>query len=182
MIKFTEKPVRILLLVFVISLIACGQNRDTADNKDPYRIESPEKQPENEESSPVGFSDITGDWELKYGTDYGYRFIFYKNFKALIILYLKNSSIVFKGVYTIEDLNKVRVNIFEMKYADSLKGISSGSGFSKTKMSYFIFSINIKAKDGKRLLFIKPDKIVIDGKSSDGYFEPSIKLKLKKKF
>jgi hypothetical protein len=127
-------------------------------------------------------SDIQGVWELKYGTGYGYNFRFYKNFKSLIVLYLKKSSIVFKGVYTLEETNTIRVNIFEMKFAGSSKAIFSPGGFTKTKRSYFIFKGHLKKREGKTRLIMKAEKIFIDGKSSQGYFEPLIKLKLKKKY
>jgi hypothetical protein len=174
----------LITALFLISalLSSCGSDTGTSESDDPYE-KSPEKSSEEKELvQPLGFNDITGIWELRYGTGYGYNFKFYKNYKSLIILYLKKSSIVFKGVYTLEETNNIRVNIFAMKFAGSLRDIYSSSGFTKTKRSYFIFKGHLKGRNGKRALVIKPEKIFIDGKSSHGYFEPLIKLILKKKF
>ncbi len=172
------------VIVFSLStaiLISCGDKTGEPGERDPFEKKVEKSSEEKEVTAPLGFSDLTGIWELKYGTDYGYSFSFYKSYKSLIVLYLKTSSLVFKGVYTLEDPNSIRVNIFEMKFASSLRDVRSPGGFTKTKRSYFIFRGYLKNREGKQLLVINPEKIIIDGKSSHGYFEPLIKLKLKKK-
>ncbi len=171
----------IILLLAAAILISCGDKTGEPGERDPFEKKIEEKSAEKEIIAPLGFSDLTGIWELKYGTGYGYRFSFYKSYKSLIVLYLKTSFILFKGVYTLEDPDIIKVNIFEMKFTSSLKGVRSPGGFTKTKGSYFIFRGYLKNRDGKQLLVINPEKIIIDGKSSPGYFEPLIKLKLKKK-
>jgi hypothetical protein len=174
----------IIALFLISTFTSCGSETGTEkpEKKDPYETGIEEKSKEKEIITPLVLSDIQGVWELKYGTGYGYNFRFYKNFKSLIVLYLKKSSIVFKGVYTLEETNSVRVNIIEMKFAGSSKAIFSPAGFTKTKQSYFIFKGHQKERDGKKIFVMKPEKIFIDGKSSHGYFEPRIKLKLKKKY
>ncbi len=180
--EYIKKFLLAALIITAAFFSSCGSERGISEKDDPYEKTPEKSSEENETGTPLGFSDLTGIWELKYGTGYGYRFSFYKNYKSLIVLYLKKSAIVFKGVYTLEETNNIRVNIFEMKSAGSLKEIFTQRGFAKTKRSYFIFKGNRKSRDGKNRLLIKPDKIIIDGKSSHGYFEPLIKLKLMKKF
>lgn len=180
-----ENIKKILLIALIITAAFfsfCGNETKTLEKDDPYERKPEKNSEEKELTGPLGFSDITGIWMLKYGTGYGYNFSFYKNYKSLVILYLKKSSIVFKGVYTLEEANNIRINIFEMKFAGTSKEIFLPSGFTKTKRSYFIFKGHLKNREGKRILILKPEKIFIDGKSSHGYFEPLIKLKLKKKF
>jgi hypothetical protein len=124
----------------------------------------------------VNFQNLSGNWTLLYGNDYGYNFSFYKNYRAIVILYLSSSSIVFKGVYNIESSDTVRINISEMKRVESVKNIDLKRGFQKAKSSYFIFSTKVLSGGGKRNLELRPEKISIDGNDSEGYFEPYIKL------
>ncbi len=125
---------------------------------------------------PVNFKSLSGNWDLLYGNDYGYSFKFYKNYKAVVILYLNSSSIIFKGVYNIESGDSIRINISEMKREESVKNIDLKSGFSKAKSSHFIFNTRITNSNGKKNLELRPLTIFIDGSDSDGYFEPFIKL------
>ncbi|PKL16673.1 MAG: hypothetical protein CVV49_14990 [Spirochaetae bacterium HGW-Spirochaetae-5] len=124
----------------------------------------------------VNFQNLSGNWTLLYGNDYGYSFRFYKNYRAIVILYLSSSSIVFRGVYNIESSDTIRINISEMKRVESVKNIDLKGGFQKAKSSYFIFNTKVISGGGKRNLELRPQKISIDGNDSEGYFEPYIKL------
>jgi len=94
-----------------------------------------------------------------------------------VILYLNNHALVFKGVYTFEGNNLVRINIYEMKKSRRLSRINLHSGFVKAKSSFFKFSVELKDRKKEKLLLVRPRNITIDGNNSDGYFEPLIKLK-----
>lgn len=125
---------------------------------------------------PVNFKTLSGNWTLQYGNDYGYNFKFYKNYRAVVILYLNSSSIIFKGVYNIESSDTIRINVSEMKREESVKIINLKGGFVKAKSSHFIFNTRVTSNGGKKNLELRPQKIFIDGSDSEGYFEPFIKL------
>lgn len=124
----------------------------------------------------IDFKNISGSWVLMYDNNYGYSFKLGKNYKAVVILYLSTASVVFKGVYTIEDKNILRINISEMKREEKVKGINTYSGFKKAKSSYFLFQSRIVNDNSKKFLEIRPATISIDGNDSGGYFEPLIRL------
>jgi len=162
-------------IVFTLSLLiilSCGKNDGTA----PVENSGPESATREETTLPIDFKDVNGTWLLKYKGNYGYRFSFNKNYKSLIILYLGSQVLIFKGVYTIEGSNLIRINIFEMKREEDTGRINVYRGFVKTKSSYFIFFGYCDARKNRRSLILKPGTIFIDGNSSDGYFEPLIKL------
>ncbi|OHD63256.1 MAG: hypothetical protein A2176_11770 [Spirochaetes bacterium RBG_13_51_14] len=123
--------------------------------------------------SPLTFKSVIGTWTLKYSGNYGYNFSFYSNYRALIVLYLNMETLIFKGVYTIED-NKLKINIYEMKEQHRAGGINRG--FVKAKSSYFLFGGYKTTKNRKETLRLRPLAIIIDGNNSEGYFEPLIKL------
>ena len=125
---------------------------------------------------PLNFDTIKGNWDLKYGDNYGYSFRLGKNYRAIVILYLNCSSILFKGIYTIEKDDILRINISEMKREESVNKINTTAGFTQVKSSYFLFHAKIFEKTGKPVMELKPVRILIDDNSSDGYFEPLIKL------
>ena len=129
-----------------------------------------------DDSLPVNFKNLSGNWNLLYGNNYGYNFKFYKNYRAVVILYLNSNSIIFKGVYNIESSDSIRINISEMKREESVKNIDLKGGFVKAKSSHFIFNMRITSNGGKKNLELSPQKIFIDGSDSEGYFEPYIKL------
>lgn len=129
-----------------------------------------------EERSSVNFQNLKGNWNLMYENNYGYNFKFFKNYKAIVILYLNNSSIVFKGVYNIESSDSVRINVSEMKRFESVKNLDLKGGFVKAKSSHFIFNAQIISNGSKKQLELKPRTISIDGSDSEGFFEPYIKL------
>ena len=124
----------------------------------------------------IDFKNISGNWKLMYDNNYGYSFKLGKNYKAVVILYLSTASIIFKGVYTIEEKNILRINISEMKREEKTKGLNTSGGFKKAKSSYFLFQSRIVNDSGKRFLEIRPATISIDGNDSGGYFEPLIRL------
>ena len=122
------------------------------------------------------FSDIHGRWQLLYRGNYGYEFRFFKNYKAVCIIYMQNNVIVFKGIYTFDNPQTIRININQMKYVDGCCDVNTTTGFAQVKSSYFLFNANIMTKNNKKMLELKPLSIVIDGSNSDGYFEPVIVL------
>ena len=122
------------------------------------------------------FKNLRGTWELIYEDNYGYSFRFDKNYKAIVVLYINDSSVIFKGVYTIEDSNTLRINISTMKRENRLKNFDFKKGFVSVKSSYFVFKGKITSRGKSKLLELKPDTISIDGSDSEGYFEPLIEL------
>jgi hypothetical protein len=131
---------------------------------------------EKEARSSMSFKNIIGNWRLKYSGNYGYCFNLYPNYRALVIIYLNTQSLIFRGVYTIDEKNKLKINISEMKEEPRTSGFNLGGGFVKAKSSYFLFSGYRVIKDKSERLYLRPSAIVIDGKNSDGYFEPFIRL------
>jgi len=125
----------------------------------------------------VDFKNIIGSWKLLYRGNYGYEFRFYSNYKAVVILYLHDRVIIFKGVYTIEEKSNIRINILEMKSTEGVARVNLFFGFVKTKSSYFIFKGGLKDGKGNKVLIVRPEKIIIDSNNSDGYFEPVLHLK-----
>ncbi|MCP4130290.1 MAG: hypothetical protein GY754_04855 [bacterium] len=170
-----------LILVLFISVLSLSCGKETGrENKDPVltvksAAEVKDEPKEEGPLKPLTFENIRGKWRLKYGNDYGYYFRFHHNYKAMVILYLNTHALIFKGVYTIEEGNTIRINIYEMKRAKQAARLNTRSGFVKTKSSHFIFTGAIKGKG--KLLAVKPKRTMIDGNTSGGYFEPLIKLK-----
>lgn len=122
------------------------------------------------------FADIHGRWQLLYRGNYGYEFRFYKNYQAVCIIYMQTNAVVFKGVYTFDNPQTIRININQMKNTDSCCDVNTTTGFAQVKSSYFLFNASITAKNNKKMLELKPLSIVIDGINSEGYFEPVIVL------
>jgi len=83
-------------------------------------------------------------------------------------------TLIFKGVYTIEEGNKLKINIYEMK--EEHRAAGTKKGFVKAKSSYFLFGGHKIKKNRKETLLLRPLAIIIDGNNSEGYFEPLIKL------
>lgn len=126
--------------------------------------------------SGLSFNSLRGTWELLYSDNYGYSFRFDRNYKAIVVIYMNDSSVIFKGVYTIEDANTLRINISAMKREERLKDLDYKDGFVNVKSSYFIFKGRITGALKSRKLELKSDTISIDGSDSEGYFEPLIEL------
>jgi hypothetical protein len=122
------------------------------------------------------FADIHGKWQLLYRGNYGYEFRFYKNYQAVCIIYMQTNAVVFKGVYTFDNPQTIRININQMKNTDSCCNVNTTTGFAQVKSSYFLFNATLITKDNKKMLELKPLSIVIDGINSEGYFEPVILL------
>ncbi len=114
---------------------------------------------------------LHGSWKLIYRGDYGYAFHFYPDYRALIIIYLGNHAVIFKGVYTSEE-DKVRVNVYEMKDDMNIAYPNLSGGFQKVASTYFLFSGSVNGSE----LALYPVRVIIDGNNSEGYFEPEIKL------
>ena len=64
-----------------------------------------------------------------------------------------------------------------MKNEENISRINLRNNFTKTSSSYFIFHGVIKKSKWKKILQLNPIKIIIDGRNSEGYFEPVIELK-----
>ena len=159
-----------------ILIASCGLEKEVPESE-VVKPAATEKIGENISDKPLLFEDIRGSWSLQYQHNYGYNFQFYPNYKSIIILYLSNLTLVFKGVYTVEEKSVIRINIYEMKHEKNPARVNLSSGFVKAKSSYFLFLGSIK--DEGKSLAIRPIKTIIDGNNSGGYFEPYIKLKKK---
>ncbi len=122
------------------------------------------------------FADVVGRWQLLYRGNYGYEFRLYKNYQAVCIIFMQTSAVVFKGVYTFDNPQTIRININQMKNVDSCCDINTTTGFAQVKSSYFLFNASVFTKNNKKMLELKPLSIVIDGINSEGYFEPVITL------
>jgi hypothetical protein len=123
---------------------------------------------------PLSFKNVIGTWSLIYSGNYGYAFNLSQSYRATVILYLNMEILTFRGVYTIEDGNKLRININEMK--EEHRGGGKNKSFVKAKSSYFLFGGYKTKKSGRETLYLKPLAIIIDGNNSEVYFEPLIKL------
>ena len=169
----------LLLLFFSSCIMYCGKSPDTAVPVVEKEARVPEEGAAEIQvmTEPLTFRDVAGKWTLLYPNDYGYEFQFFRNYSSLTILYLNNHALLFKGVYTIEEGNRLRLNIYEMKRSKNVKYVNKSSGFLKAKSSYFLFQCSTAGENSSKRLILRPIKIIIDGNSSDGYFEPIIKLK-----
>jgi hypothetical protein len=128
-------------------------------------------------AEPVSFQDLTGRWQLMYRGNYGYEFRFFRNYQAVCILYLSTNALVFKGIYNIEAGRKIRINIYQMKNEENVSGINLNRNFVKAASSYFEFKVDMEKTKKEKVLVLTPERIIIDGNNSDGYFEPVIRLK-----
>jgi len=137
-------------------------------------VNSARAEARNDGELPLTFKNVIGNWTLKYSGNYGYTFSFYSNYRALVVLYLNMETLIFKGVYTIEEGNKLKINIYEMK--EEHRAAGTKKGFVKAKSSYFLFGGHTIKKNRKETLYLRPRAIIIDGNNSEGYFEPLIKL------
>lgn len=170
-----NKFLSIIVFSIIILISGCSKDRDDAEQTLLDQKPAVEAVPEN--LDPIDFKDLPGKWVLRFSGNYGYEFRFNKNYKSLVVVYLGNSSLLFNGVYTIENGN-LKINIYEMKNEDRADKINIYSNFVKTKSSSFLFKAGINKKTGlDKMLVLRPANIVIDGINSDGYFEPVIKLK-----
>ncbi len=124
---------------------------------------------------PINFKNIRGIWRLKYANRYGYEFRLHSSYRAIVIIFLKDSSLVFRGIYTISDEGTLKITLSEMKRVTGVNRINVSSHFVKTKSSYFYFAAGCNMKP--KALVLRPKKIFIDGNNSEGYFEPLISLK-----
>jgi len=130
-----------------------------------------------ENSLPLQLNNLWGNWTLLYENDYGYDFKFYKDNKAVIILYLNTNSIIFRGTYSIENDSTLIINLSEIKNEEKTKNLNLKNNFVKVESSYFVFNARIATESNKKNLELRPKKIVIDANDSKGYFEPFFKLK-----
>lgn len=128
-------------------------------------------------AEPVSFQDLAGRWQLMYRGNYGYEFRFFRNYQVVCILYLSTNALVFKGIYNIEAGRKIRINIYQMKNEESVSGINLNRNFVKASSSYFEFKADLEKIRKEKVLVLTPERIIIDGNNSDGYFEPVIRLK-----
>ena len=131
----------------------------------------------NEQNSlPLTLNNLWGNWTLLYENDYGYDFKFYKDNKAIVILYLNTNSIIFRGTYSIENDSTIKIDLSEMKNEEKTKNLNLKKNFINIEASYFVFNTRITAESNKKNLELRPQKIFIDAHDSQGYFEPFFKL------
>jgi hypothetical protein len=97
-------------------------------------VNSDKAEAQKDEELPLTFKNVIGNWTLKYSGNYGYTFSFYSNYRALVVLNLNMETLIFKGVYTIEEGNKLKINIYEMK--EEHRAAGAKKGFVKAKSSY----------------------------------------------
>lgn len=172
----------LLCVILCAGVILCSCSKDNEADKDNPAIMS--KNQGLEATAPMGtipgeavsFDSIIGRWRLKYSGNYGYYFNFQKNYKAMVILYLGHERLVFKGVYSV-DVDKLKINIYEMKREKKNRPLDTTSNFLKANSSSFLFRIGLLTKHNHQYIVLAPINIRIDGNTSDGYFEPLIKLK-----
>ena len=124
----------------------------------------------------IQHSRLFGTWRLLYRGGYGYSFTFQKNYQSICVIHLNTSAVVFKGIYTFEGDDALRINIYEMKNDASASYPPAGAGFTKTSSTYFVFRASFTGPAASPVLVLIPTRCVIDGRSSDGYFEPEIRL------
>lgn len=177
-----------VLLFTAFILINCSGDTATefsgeksVDSSEFEEVSEPEKEvssvPDDAEGGTIDFNNLEGRWELLYPGNYGYEFRFTRNYRAVVVLYLKREALVFRGVYNIVEDDKLKINIVEMKRTDNMAAVHRDSGFMKSKSSYFLLNASISEKDGGNLLTMRPEAIRIDGQESDGYLEPVLSLK-----
>jgi hypothetical protein len=123
-------------------------------------------------SARVTFGDFHGTWRLMYRGNYGYEFSFNKSYRANCAIYLQGTTLYFRGVYTLDEKNNLRINVSEMKNQEP----GQAGSFTPISSSYFIFGAERLKQAGKDYLELRPLTIIINGNSSEGYFEPVIKL------
>ncbi len=166
----------IINLTFLLLIFACGVSEKgevaVEEEKDDYKPE----QVISSDVVPVNFNSIKGSWDLRYGDNYGYSFRLGNNYKAVVILYLNSSSLIFKGVYTLEEGDNLRINVSGMKREERVTGLNLTSGFVDVKSSYFIFHSRIFERSGRTIMELRPVQIFIDHNSSEGFFEPLVRL------
>jgi len=167
----------VLYTATFLLLLSCGKREDSKPAEQVASALPAQEQEIQEQTEPITFETIKGQWHLVYPESLGYEMQFYKNYRSFIVLYLGNHALLFKGIYTIEEGDKVRINIYEMKRSESTTAINKESGFTKTKSSYFLFQCYTAGEKQNKRLILKPVKIVIDGNDSDGFFEPVLRLK-----
>ncbi|MCL2026507.1 MAG: hypothetical protein FWG92_06865 [Leptospirales bacterium] len=169
----------ILCAVMFPLLLSCGGGEDgkSAEQAADALSAQAQEQEIQEQFEPITLASINGQWHLMYPEALGYEIQFNKNYSSLIILYLGNHTLLFKGVYTIEEDSKVRINIYEMKRSESAAAINRKSGFTKIQSSYFLFQCHTVGQNQNKRLVLRPLRIIIDGNDSDGFFEPVLRLK-----
>ncbi len=175
---FVMQKKALILLLSVICLFSCSDSSLNTDSSPDMSKEVQIPAPE-EPASPLTAADLAGIWVLDYGHSLGYEFRFYKNYRAVIILYLGNHALLFKGIYILEDGNRLRVNVSDMKRSSKVRNVSTSGGFVKAKSSWFLMKCAVSGEGKDRKLTVRPVQTVIDGSSSEGYLEPVLKLKKK---
>ncbi len=120
----------------------------------------------------INFTELIGTWRLYYRGNFGYEFSFNKSYRAVCVVRFKETSIYFRGVYTIDERKNLRINISEIKNEEP----GSSGKYNSVSSSYFIFDAKRYQQSGKDYLELRPIDIVINGNTSDGYFEPVMKL------
>jgi hypothetical protein len=170
---------KIFFIILILPLLfsACSKEQPVDDEETRIKETVVDIPDPGYNETPLDFKSIVGKWQLLYDGNYGYEFRFNSNYKSVVIVYAGYQVFVFKGVYNIEDDKRLKITIYEIKQDQNSPSLSLYSGFTKSKSSYFLINCTLREKGSARTLTIKPERIIIDGKASDGYFEPVMKLK-----
>jgi hypothetical protein len=160
---------KILIYIFALFLSAVSFNFACKD--DDIAVKSEEK------SLLLDYSELFGKWELKYPQNYGYEFIFLDDYSAEITLHLNTAIIKFKGKFSLEDNYQIRIILLEMMQKDEITVHEKKYNFTPVRDSYFLFKGKIVRDSKPKTLVLNPIKIITEGRDSEGYFEPQIRLK-----
>jgi len=152
----------------MLFLVAIGCNFKCKDNK--FVIET-------DENYPLNYHELAGKWILMYPQNYGYEFVFFDDYGAKITLYLNTAKIKFKGKFLLEDSRRIRIFISEMMQKDEITEHGEKHGFMSVKNSYFLFDGRIIKDSKPKILVLNPITIIAEGRNSEGFFEPQIKLR-----
>jgi len=170
-----------LILFLAIIFLSCNKDGKKVDKKPENTLNHKSNIPKEipvKKNIPIEitYKNIPGRWKEIYSNNYGYSFTFRRNYDSTVIVYLKQSAIIFKGIYTVAN-NRIKINLYKMKHCNSLREIYSKRGYYKSNSSYFLFNSSIiKNKKGKSMILM-PEKVIINGNNSEGYFEPKMILK-----
>ena len=155
----------------MLFLVTMGCNLKCRDNK--FVIEFDERHP-------LYYHEIAGKWTLMYPQNYGYEFAFLDDYDAEITLYLNTAIIKFKGKFLLEDSRRIRIMISEMMQKDEITDYADYTkekNFVSVRDSYFLFDGRIIKDSKPEILVLNPIRIIAQGRNSEGYFEPQIRLK-----
>ena len=158
-----------IICIFMLFLLTIGCKFSCKD--DNFSIEF------DDQASLLDYSELSGKWMLKYPQNYGYEFIFSDDYSAEITLYLNTTIIRFRGRFLLEDGSRIRITVLEMMQRDEIAVHEKNYNFMPVNNSYFLFRGQILKDSKHRTLVLNPMRIITEGKDSEGFFEPQIRLR-----